>query len=176
MWAIIEAEDGAVFRSDDGGEHWLRLSEDRRISSRAWYYQHIIADPQDSETLWVLNVQAWKSIDGGRTFFDVPTPHADNHALWIDPEDPARMIEGNDGGAGISFNGGASWSTQYNQPTVEFYHVTTDNQIPYRIYGAQQDNTTICVPTRSPLAGIARNWTGMMSEVARAGILLCAAR
>jgi photosystem II stability/assembly factor-like uncharacterized protein len=154
VWAIIEAEDGAVFRSDDGGEHWLRLSEDRGLSSRAWYYQHIIADPHDSETLWVLNVQAWKSIDGGRTFFDVPTPHADNHALWIDPEDPARMIEGNDGGACISFNGGASWSTQYNQPTVEFYHVTTDNQIPYRIYGAQQDNTTICVPTRSPLAGI----------------------
>ncbi len=154
VWAIVEAEDGAVFRSDDGGEHWQRLSEDRHLSSRAWYYQHIIADPQDGNTLWVLNVQAWKSIDGGRTFFDVATPHADNHDLWIDPEDPARMIESNDGGACISFNGGENWSTQYNQPTVEFYHVTTDNQVPYRIYGAQQDNTTICLPTRSPLAGI----------------------
>lgn len=154
VWAIIEAEDGAVFRSDDGGQHWQRLSEDRRLSARAWYYQHIIADPQDRNTLWVLNVQAWKSIDGGRTFFDVATPHADNHELWIDPEDPARMIEGNDGGACISFNGGENWSTPYNQPTVEFYHVTTDTQVPYRIYGAQQDNTTICLPTRSPLAGI----------------------
>lgn len=154
VWAIIEAEDGAVFRSDDGGEHWQRLCEERSLYARAWYYQHIIADPQDAHTLWVLNVQAWKSIDGGRTFFDVATPHADNHDLWIDPSDPRRMIEGNDGGACISFNGGDSWSTQYNQPTMEFYHVTTDNQVPYRIYGAQQDNTTICLPTRSPLAGI----------------------
>jgi photosystem II stability/assembly factor-like uncharacterized protein len=154
VWAIVEAEDSAVFRSDDGGEHWQRLCEDRPLFARAWYYQHIIADPQDADTLWVLNVQAWKSIDGGKTFFDVATPHADNHDLWIDPEDPARMIESNDGGACISFNGGESWSTQYNQPTVEFYHVTTDNQIPYRIYGAQQDNTTICLPTRSPLAAI----------------------
>lgn len=154
VWAIVEAEDGAVFRSDDGGERWQRLSEDRRLSARAWYYQHIIADPQDAETLWVLNVQAWKSIDGGQTFFDVATPHADNHDLWIDPADPMRMIEGNDGGACISFNGGRTWSTQYNQPTAEFYHVTTDNQQPYRIYGAQQDNTTICLPTRSSLAGI----------------------
>jgi photosystem II stability/assembly factor-like uncharacterized protein len=154
VWAIVEAEDGAVFRSDDGGEHWQRLCEDRPLFARAWYYQHIIADPQDADTLWVLNVQAWKSIDGGKTFFDVATPHADNHDLWIDPEDPARMIESNDGGACVSFNGGESWSTQYNQPTIEFYHVTTDNQIPYRIYGAQQDNTTICLPTRSPLAAI----------------------
>ncbi|HEY1349139.1 MAG TPA: hypothetical protein VGF67_05900 [Ktedonobacteraceae bacterium] len=154
VWAIVEAADGGVFRSDDGGEHWQRLSEDRRLSARAWYYQHIIADPRDAETLWVLNVQAWKSIDGGQTFFDVATPHADNHDLWIDPEDPMRMIEGNDGGACISFNGGRSWSTQYNQPTAEFYHVATDNQVPYRIYGAQQDNTTICLPTRSSLAGI----------------------
>lgn len=154
VWAIVEAEDSAVFRSDDGGEHWQRLCKDHGLFARAWYYQHIIADPQNADTLWVLNVQAWKSIDGGRTFFDVATPHADNHDLWIDPEDPARMIESNDGGACISFNGGESWSTQYNQPTAEFYHVATDNQVPYRIYGAQQDNTTICLPTRSPLAGI----------------------
>lgn len=154
VWAIVETEDSAVYRSDDGGEHWQRLCEDRALSARAWYYQHIIADPQDADTLWVLNVQTWKSIDGGRTFFNVATPHADNHDLWIDPEDPSRMIESNDGGACISFNGGESWSTQYNQPTIEFYHVTTDNRVPYWIYGAQQDNTTICLPTRSPLAGI----------------------
>ncbi|MEO7021571.1 MAG: glycosyl hydrolase, partial [Ktedonobacteraceae bacterium] len=154
IWAIVEAEDGAVFRSDDGGEHWQRLCDEHGLFARAWYYQHIFADPQDAETLWVLNTQAWKSIDGGKTFFDVSTPHADNHDLWIDPENPQRVIESNDGGACISFNGGESWSTQANQPTIEFYHVTTDNQVPYRIYGAQQDNTTISLPTRSALAGI----------------------
>lgn len=112
------------------------------------------ADTQDPETLWVLNVQAWKSLDGGRTFFEATIPHGDHHDLWIDPRNPQRMIEGNDGGACISFNGGESWSSIYNQPTAEFYHVTTDNQIPYRVYGAQQDNSTISVPSRSPLAGI----------------------
>ncbi|MGI9060661.1 MAG: WD40/YVTN/BNR-like repeat-containing protein [Ktedonobacteraceae bacterium] len=154
VWAIIEAEDGAVFRSDDGGEHWQRLSEERPIRARAWYYQHIIADPQDAETLWALNVQAWKSIDGGRSFFEVPIPHGDHHDLWIDPRNPLRMIEGNDGGACVSYNGSDSWSSIYNQPTEEFYHVTTDTQVPYRVYGAQQDNSTLSVPSRSPLAGI----------------------
>ena len=157
VWAIVEAEDGAVFRSDNGGEHWQRLCEDGSLRARPWYYQHIIADPRDAETLWVLNLQAWKSTDGGRTFFDVDTPHGDNHDLWIDPADPARMIESNDGGACVSFNGGKSWSTIYNQPTAEFYHVTTDARVPYRIYGAQQDNTTISLPSRSPLAGITQS-------------------
>ena len=157
VWAIIEAEDGAVFRSDDGGEHGQRLCEEGALRARPWYYQHIIADPQDAETLWVLNLQAWKSTDGGRTFFDVDTPHGDNHDLWIDPADSARLIESNDVGACVSLNGGKSWSTIYNQPTAEFYHVTTDTQIPYRIYGAQQDNTTISVPSRSSLAGIAQS-------------------
>ena len=115
---------------------------------------HIIADPQDAETIWALNVQAWKSIDGGRTFAEVQIPHGDHHDLWIDPLAPQRMIEGQDGGACVSFNGGASWSSIYNQPTAEFYHVITDNQFPYRVYGAQQDNSTICVPSRSHVAGI----------------------
>ena len=154
VWAIIDAEDGAIFRSDDGGEHWQRLCEDRSIRARPWYYMHIIADPQDAETIWALDVQAWKSIDGGRTFFEVQIPHGDHHDLWIDPLDPKRMIEGNDGGACVSFSGGASWSSIYNQPTAEFYHVITDNQFPYRVYGAQQDNSTICVPSRSHVAGI----------------------
>lgn len=154
VWAIIDAEDGAIFRSDDGGEHWERLCEDRNIRARPWYYMHIIADPQDAETIWALNVQAWKSIDGGRTFFEVQIPHGDHHDLWIDPLNPQRMIEGNDGGACISFTGGTSWSSIYNQPTAEFYHVITDNQFPYRVYGAQQDNSTICVPSRSHVAGI----------------------
>ena len=154
VWAVIEAEDGAVFRSDDSGATWQRFSEERPLRARAWYYQHIFAHPQDPDTLWVLNVQAWKSIDGGRTFSDIATPHADNHDLWIDPRNPQRMIEGNDGGACISYNGGDSWSTQYNQPTIEFYHVITDTQTPYRVYGSQQDNTSICLPIRSDLAGI----------------------
>src|SRR5258708_9681224 len=154
VWAIVETEDGAVFRSDDGGETWQRLSEEKPLRSRAWYYQHIIAERQDAETLWVLNVQAWKSSDGRRTFFDVAIPHGDDHDLWIDPHNPLRMIEGNDGGASISYNGGESWSTIYNQPTAEFYHVTTDTQVPYRVYGAPQDNSTMNVPTHCPLAGI----------------------
>ena len=154
VWAIIEADDGAVFRSDDGGQTWQRLCEERDLRQRAWYYQHIYADPQDAETVWVLDVQAWKSIDGGRTFFDVAIPHGDNHDLWIDPHSPRRMIEGNDGGACITFNGGESWSSIYNQPTAEFYHVTTDNQVPYHVYGAQQDNSTIGVASRSSMAGI----------------------
>ncbi len=154
VWAVIEAEDGAVFRSDDGGETWQRMSEERNLRQRAWYYMHIIAHPQDPETLWVLNVQGWKSIDGGRTFFDIVSPHGDDHDLWIDPHNPQRMMLSDDGGAAISFDGGDTWSSQYNQPTVEFYHVTTDNQVPYRLYGAQQDNTTVTVPSRSALMGI----------------------
>src|SRR6266571_4813707 len=157
IWIVVEAEDGAVFRSDDGGESWQRLSEERNLRQRAWYYQHIYADPQDAETLWVLNVQAWKSIDGGRTFFDVSAPHGDHHDLWIDPHNPQRMIEGNDGGACVSFNNGESWSSIFNQPTAEFYHVTADSQVPYRVYGAQQDNTTISVPSRSVRAGITQS-------------------
>jgi photosystem II stability/assembly factor-like uncharacterized protein len=154
LWVIVEAEDGAVFRSDDWGETWQRLCEERDLRQRAWYYQHIYADPHDAETLWVLDVQAWKSIDGGRTFFDVAIPHGDHHDLWIDQHNPQRMIEGNDGGACITFNGSESWSSIYNQPTAEFYHVVTDNQVPYRVYGAQQDNSTISIASRSMLAGI----------------------
>jgi photosystem II stability/assembly factor-like uncharacterized protein len=159
VYAIIDAEDGAVFRSDDGGERWERLSEDRNVRARPWYYMHIIPDPQDADTLWALNVQAWKSIDGGRTFFEVQIPHGDHHDLWIDPDNPQRMVEGNDGGACVSFTGGASWSSIYTQPTAEFYHVITDNRFPYRVYGPQQDNSTICVPSRSHVAGITNGET-----------------
>ena len=115
---------------------------------------HLFADPQDAETVWALNVQAWRSTDGGRHFDAVPTPFEDQHDLWIDPRDPHRVIEGNDGGACVSFNGGATWSSQYNQPTAQFYHVVTDNQVPYRLYGAQQDINTLSVPSRSPNATI----------------------
>ena len=154
IWAIVEAEDGAVFRSDNGGQTWERLSEERDLRERAWYYMHIIADPQDAETLWVLNVRAWRSIDGGKTFTQFGIPHGDNHDLWIDPRNPQRLIQGNDGGAAVSFNGGASFSSLYNQPTSEFYHVTTDTQTPYRVYGSQQDNSSMSVPSRSLLDAI----------------------
>src|SRR5438105_2930093 len=154
VYAIVEAEDGAGFRSDDGGQTWERLSEDRNLRSRAWYYHHIIADPRDPETVWVLNTETWKSHDGGKTFNEFATPHGDNHELWIDPTDTQRMIQGNDGGATVTYNGGATWTSLYNQPTAELYHVTTDTRIPYRLHGAQQDNTTISVPSRSPLAAI----------------------
>jgi photosystem II stability/assembly factor-like uncharacterized protein len=154
VYAIIEAEDGGVFRSDNDGETWERGSEDRNLRQRAWYYNHIFADPKDPETAWVLNVDAWRSSDGGKTFVQMSIPHGDNHDLWIDPNDPSRMIEGNDGGGVVSFNGGESWSGVYNQPTSEFYHVTTDMNTPYRIYGCQQDNTSMSIPSRAPIAGV----------------------
>ncbi|ETW98399.1 MAG: glycosyl hydrolase [Candidatus Entotheonella factor] len=149
VWAIMEAEDGGLFRSDDGGETWKNINEDRNLRARPWYYCHIVADPQDADTVYILNVQAWKSIDGGHSFTRLSTPHGDNHDLWIDPQHPERMIEGNDGGACISFNGAATWSTIYNQPTAQFYHVDTDNHFPYRVYGTQQDNSAVAVPNRS---------------------------
>jgi len=154
VWALIEAERGGFFRSDDGGAHWTKLNEDRELLQRAWYYAHVIADPQNPEVVWVPNVNNWRSIDGGKSFAAYPTPHGDNHDIWIDPQDARRMIQGNDGGAVVSFDGGASWSSIYNQPTAEFYHVTADTQTPYRVYGAQQDNSTLSLPSRSDSGGI----------------------
>lgn len=149
VWALVEAEEGGLFRSEDGGERWERTSEDRGLQQRPWYYSHVFADPQDADTVWVLNTKAWKSTDGGSSFAQVGTPHGDNHDLWIDPSDTRRMIEGNDGGACVTFNGGETWSTIYNQPTAQFYHVATDKQFPYRVYGTQQDNSAISVPSRT---------------------------
>jgi photosystem II stability/assembly factor-like uncharacterized protein len=155
VWALVEAEEGGLFRSDDGGETWEKMSDERGLRTRPWYYMHIFADPKDPNTMWVLNEKCHKSVDGGKTFSRIPTPHGDHHDLWIDPNNPERIIIGHDGGACVSFNGSATWSSIYNQPTAEFYHVTTDTQVPYRIYGAQQDNSTITVPSRSRLAAIA---------------------
>lgn len=151
VWAIIDAELGkkGVFRSDDGGATWTRTNEEADLTQRPWYYHHIFADPQDANTVYVLNVNAWKSTDGGVTFQELQVPHGDNHDLWIDPENPLRMAEANDGGAIVTFNGGKSWSSLMNQPTAQLYHVAVDNGQPYRLYASQQDNTTVSVPSRS---------------------------
>jgi hypothetical protein len=146
---VVEAEDGALFRSDDAGATWQRCSEQAGLRGRPWYYMHVFADPVDVDTVWVADYSLWKSSDGGMTFVEVATPHGDNHDLWIDPANPRRMIEGNDGGGCVSFNGGQSWSTIYNQPTAQFYHVCADDQRPYRIYGSQQDNWAISLPSQS---------------------------
>jgi photosystem II stability/assembly factor-like uncharacterized protein len=159
LYAIVEAEEGGVFRSRDGGEHWRRVNGDRDLRQRAWYYSRIIADPKDEETVWVPNVRLHRSRDGGKTFEAVHAPHGDDHDLWIDPDDPRRMVEGNDGGACVTTDGGESWSTLDNQPTAQIYRVATDNHFPYRIYGAQQDNTALRILSRSDGRGIGeRDW------------------
>jgi photosystem II stability/assembly factor-like uncharacterized protein len=145
VYALIEAKEGGLYRSDDGGDNWLRLNEDGRLRQRAWYFTHIFADPKSADTLYVLNTGMFRSTDAGRTFNLLPAPHGDHHGFWVDPEHPERMINGNDGGATVSIDGGKTWSTQYNQPTAQFYHVITDNRFPYYIYGAQQDNSTIAI-------------------------------
>jgi len=147
VWALIEAEDGGLYRSEDYGNTWQKVNDDRELRRRPWYYMRVFADPSDADTVWVLNLQAWKSTDGGKTFFAVPTPHGDNHDLWIDPNDSNRMIEGNDGGACVTFDGGRTWSSILNQPTAQFYHVITDDQVPYNVYGSQQDNWAMRVPS-----------------------------
>ncbi len=158
-WAIVEAKDGGVFRSDDGGDSWARLNSDRALRQRAWYYSRIYADTQDEEAVYVVNVRYHKSTDGGKTFKPYVAPHGDHHDLWIAPEDNQRMIIGDDGGAQISFDGGENWSTYHNQPTAQFYRVTTDNHFPYRIYAAQQDNSTVRILHRTESSTISeRHW------------------
>ena len=149
VYAIIEAEDGGVFRSRDGGKTWSRINEDRNLRQRAWYYTRIYADPSDEESVYVLNVRFHYSKDGARSFTEIDTPHGDNHDLWIDPANPLRMIQSNDGGANVSFDRGATWSVQSNQPTAQFYRVSTDNDFPYRLLGGQQDNSSVRIRSRS---------------------------
>ena len=149
VWAVIEAEKGGIYRSDDGGDSWSLTTDDHRFRQRAWYYSHIFADPKSADTVYILNTGAYRSNDGGKTFSRVRAPHGDNHALWIDPTNPKRLINGNDGGATISIDGGDTWTTVFNQPTAQFYHVITDNRFPYYIYGAQQDNSTVAIASAS---------------------------
>ena len=141
VWAMVENKDkGGLYRSEDGGDTWSQVNSDRSLRQRAWYYTRLYADTQDVNTVYVLNVRYHKSTDGGKTFEANNAPHGDHHDLWIAPEDPQRMIIGDDGGAQITYDGGETWSTYHNQPTAQFYRVTTDNHFPYRIYAAQQDN------------------------------------
>ena len=154
VWAMIEAVDGGVFRSDDAGQTWKHVNDDPGIRDRGWYYTHIFADPQDENTVYVLAASMVKSVDGGVTFEAVATPHGDNHDLWINPGNNQWMVQGNDGGANVSFDKGQSWSTQSNQPTAQFYRVIVDNVFPYRLYGGQQDNSTVRIPSRTLVNGI----------------------
>jgi photosystem II stability/assembly factor-like uncharacterized protein len=158
LWAIVEADDGGVYRSDNGGASWTRVNQQRDLRQRAWYYTHIYADPKNADEVYVLNTGVYRSNDGGRTYSTIQTPHGDNHDLWIDPNDPNRMIESNDGGANISTTGGRVWTSENNQPTAQFYRVALDNDFPYHAYGAQQDNTTVRTATRGRGGITERDW------------------
>ncbi len=159
VWALVEASDGGVFRSDNGGRNWTKVNDQNILRQRAWYYSHIYADPQSADTVYALNTGMYRSVDGGRTFTAIRTPHGDNHDLWIAPDNPLRMIESNDGGANITTDGGRTWSTVMNQPTAQFYRVALDNDFPYNLYGAQQDNSTVRIASRTAGFGITeRDW------------------
>ncbi len=150
VWAIVEnKEKGGLYRSEDGGDTWAQVNSERKLRQRAWYYTRLYADTKNVDMVYVLNVRYHKSTDGGKTFSTHGAPHGDHHDLWIAPENPNRMIIGDDGGAQVTYDGGDTWSTYHNQPTSQFYRVTTDNHFPYRIYVAQQDNSTIRIPHRT---------------------------
>jgi photosystem II stability/assembly factor-like uncharacterized protein len=159
VYALIEAKEGGVFRSSDGGGTWTKVNDDERYRQRAWYFTHIFADPNAADTVYALNTGLFRSVDGGKTFTLLPAPHGDHHGLWIDPANSRSIIDGNDGGATISLDGGQSWSTLENQPTAQFYHVITDQRFPYHVYGAQQDNSSVGIASFGDEGVIARqNW------------------
>ena len=147
VFASIEAKKGGLYASEDGGKKWKYVNDEHKIRERAWYYSWVYPDPKNADTLYLPNVFMHKSTDGGKSFSNLSVPHGDNHDLWIDPDDPRRMILGNDGGATITYNGGKTWSTQNNQPTAQFYRVATDNRFPYWVYGSQQDNSSVGIPS-----------------------------
>ena len=172
VWALIESENKpGVYLSDDYGDSWEHRSGNGELYGRAWYYIHINADTQDANTVYVNCFNLWKSIDGGQNFTHMATPHGDNHDIWMDPNNNQRMIQANDGGANVSYNGGLSWSTIFNQPTAQFYHIATDNQYPYHVYGTQQDNSSLAIPNASergaiPWAAIYQAGTGESGYIA----------
>ena len=156
VYAMIEAKEGGLFRSDDAGQNWSRINEDGRFRQRAWYFSKVYADPKSADTVYLLNTGAFRSVDGGKTFTLLQARHGDHHGLWIDPTNPNRLGNANDGGASVSMDGGKSWTTQNNQPTAQFYHVAVDNAFPYHIYGAQQDNSNVGIASRSESGVIGR--------------------
>src|ERR1700691_2435718 len=159
VYALIEAHDpdGGLYRSDDGGESWQLVNPTHGLWQRPWYYMHVIADPRDESVLYIMNVESYKSTDGGHLFNKVRVPHGDNHGLWIDPQNTRRMIASNDGGVTVTLDGGKTWTRQENQPTAQFYHVITDSATPYRVYGAQQDTGTVAIASRSDDGSIDRS-------------------
>ena len=159
LYAVVEADPaGGLYRSDDAGKTWRPMSDAWALRTRSWYYMKVVADPKNADVVWVLNAPVSRSIDGGRTFTPVAVPHGDNHSLWINPNDPDILIESNDGGANVSFNGGRTWSTQSNQPTAQFYRVNADNRFPYWLYGGQQDNTTVAIASAAAGGITQRDW------------------
>jgi len=159
IWVMVEADNGGLFRSDDGGNNWEKVNSNRALRQRAWYYTRIYADTQNEDKVFVLNVSYGVSTDGGKTFTLKNAPHGDHHDLWIDPNNNMRMVMADDGGAQVSNDGGDNWSTYFNQPTAQFYRVSTDNSFPYRIYGAQQDNSTVRIKHRTSSSSITeRDW------------------
>ncbi len=158
VYAFVSAldPDGGLYRSDDSGKSWNKINRDRNLRQRHWYYSHVQADPNDRDTVYVLNTTVWKSIDGGKSVTRIRPNHGDTHALWINPDDSDNMILGDDGGGEVTMNGGATWSSVQNQPTAEIYRVVVDNSWPYRVYGAQQDNSTLSL--RSDGRGGPQDW------------------
>jgi photosystem II stability/assembly factor-like uncharacterized protein len=149
VYAMIEAKQGGLYRSDDSGQNWKLVNQDGRLRQRAWYFSKIFSDPKAVDTVYAVNTGLLRSTDGGHSFNLVPATHGDHHDLWIDPANPRHMIDGNDGGASISLDGGTTWSTQNNQPTAAIYHIAADARFPYWLYGAQQDNTNLAIASYS---------------------------
>ena len=156
IYAIIEAKEGGLYRSDDAGQHWTRVNDDGRFRQRAWYFSKVYADPKSADTVYLVNTGLFRSVDGGKNFTLLPARHGDHHGLWIDPQNPNRIANVNDGGASISTDSGKTWTTQNNQPTAQFYHVAVDNAFPYHIYGAQQDNSNVGIASRTDSGTIGR--------------------
>src|SRR3974390_3241566 len=156
VYAMIEAKEGGLYRSDDAGVTWARVNDDEPSRHRPWAHSQAFADPKNVDTVYVLNTGAFRSTDGGKKFDLLPAPHGDHHGLWIDPTNPNRIMNSNDGGVTISVDGGKTWTQQNNQPTAQFYHVATDNHWPYRVYGAQQDNSTVGIASYADEGVIAR--------------------
>jgi photosystem II stability/assembly factor-like uncharacterized protein len=158
VWAVVEAkEKGGLYRSEDGGENWSLINQDRRLHARSWYYMHVFADPKDANTVYVLNSTFFRSVDGGKSIAAIRGMHGDHHDLWVNPDDPKNIANANDGGATISFDDGKTWSSQFNQPTGQFYRVNVDNSFPYKVYGGQQDNSTVALNSRGLDGSIGRD-------------------